>query len=37
MLYLIENVRLLNVSIHSFFYQNRFLNECARKKKAKTP
>ena len=28
-------MRLLNVSIHRNIYQNRFINECARKKKAK--
>ena len=28
-------MRLLNVSIHRIFYQNRFVNEYARKKKAK--
>ena len=26
-----------NISIHINFYQNRFINECARKKKAKIP
>ena len=31
-----KNLRLHNVSIHGFFfYQNRFINEYARKKKAK--
>ena len=34
-LHLIKNVRLLNVSIHRNFYQNRFINECAKKKKKK--
>ena len=32
-----KNLRLHNVSIHRNFYQNRFINECARKKKAKIP
>ena len=32
-----KNLRLHNVSIHRKFYQNRFINECARKKKAKIP
>ena len=31
--HLIKNMRLLNV----FFYQNQFMNECARKEKAKIP
>ena len=30
-----KNLRLYNVSIHRKFYQNRFINECAGKKKAK--
>ena len=30
-----KNMCLHNVSIHTNFYQNRFINECARKKKAK--
>ena len=30
-------MRLYNVNIHIIFYQNRFLNECARKIKAKIP
>ena len=33
----IKNMCLHNVSIHTNFYQNRFINECARKKKAKIP
>ena len=32
-----KKVRLLNLSIHRNRYQNRFINECARKKKAKIP
>ena len=32
---LIKNVCILNVSIHINFYENQFINECARKKKAK--
>ena len=32
---LMKNLRLHNVSIHRNFYQNRFINEYARKKKAK--
>ena len=34
-LYFIKTLRLHNVSIHRNFYQNRFVNEYARKKKAK--
>ena len=34
-LYFIKNLHLDNVSIHRDFYQNQFLNEYARKKKAK--
>ena len=34
-LYLIEILRLDTVSNHIFFYQNRFINEYARKTKAK--
>ena len=34
---LIKNVHLLNVSNHRFFFQNRFINECARKQKDKPP
>ena len=30
-----KNLRLYNVSIHINFYPDRFLNECARKKKSK--
>ena len=30
-----KNVHLHNVSIHRKFYQNRFINKCVRKKKAK--
>ena len=30
-----KNLRLHNVSIHRNFYQNKFINEYARKKKAK--
>ena len=30
-------LQLPNVSIHRLFYQNRFINECAIKKKAKIP
>ena len=30
-----KNLRFYNVSIHRNFYQNQFINECARKKKAK--
>ena len=33
----IENFHLHNVSIHRKFYQNRFINECVRKKQAKIP
>ena len=33
--YFMKNLRLHNVSIHRNFDQNRFLNEYARKKKAK--
>ena len=36
-LYLVKNLRLYNVSIHIYFYQNRFINECARKKNGKNP
>ena len=37
-LHLMKNLRLSNVSLHRFFfYQNRFTNECVRKKKAKIP
>ena len=36
-LHFMKNLRLHNVSIHRNFYQNRFINECARKKKAKIP
>ena len=36
-LYFMKNLRLYNVSIHRIFYQNRFINEYARKKKAKIP
>ena len=32
-LYLMKNLRLHDVSIHRNFYQNRFINEYARKKK----
>ena len=32
-----ENLRPYNFSIHRKFYQNLFLNVCARKKKAKIP
>ena len=32
-----KNLRLHNVSIHRNFYQNRSINEFARKKKAKIP
>ena len=35
-LYFKKNLRLLNVSIHRFFNQNWFINDCARKKKAKS-
>ena len=35
-LYFIQNLRIFNVSIHRIFYQNHFINECARKKKAKS-
>ena len=31
----IKNMRLHIVSIHKFFYYNRFINECVRKNKAK--
>ena len=31
-----KKLRLLNVSIHRNVDQNRFINECARKKKAKS-
>ena len=34
-LYFMKNLRLHNVSIHRKFYQNRFINEYGRKKKAK--
>ena len=34
-LHLIKKLRLLNVSISINFYQNQFINECAREKKAK--
>ena len=34
-IYFMKNLRLYNVSIHRNFYQNRFINEYARKKKAK--
>ena len=30
-------LRIYNISIHINFYQNRFINECARKLKAKIP
>ena len=30
-------MRLHNDRIHRNFYQNRFINECAKKKKAKIP
>ena len=33
----IEYLRINNVSIHTDFYKNRFLNECARKKFLKFP
>ena len=36
-LYLIKNVRLYNVSIQINLYKIRFINECARKIKAKIP
>ena len=35
MLQFMKNARLYIVSIHRNFYQNQFINECARKKKAK--
>ena len=34
-IYFMKNLRLHNVSIHRNFYQNRFINEYDRKKKAK--
>ena len=34
---LIKTLRLCIVSIHRKFYQNLFVNECARKKRAKIP
>ena len=34
-IYFMKNLRLHNVSIHNFFYQNRLINEYVRKKKAK--
>ena len=34
-LYLMKNLRLYNVSIYRNFFQDRFINEYARKKKAK--
>ena len=36
-LYLRKYLRLYNVSIHKYLFQNRFINEYARKKKAKIP
>ena len=33
----LNSLRLHNVSIHRDFEQNQFINECARKKKAKIP
>ena len=33
----LKKLRLLNASIHIFFYQNWFMKDCARKKKAKIP
>ena len=35
--YFIKKMCLHNVNIHINFYQNRSINECARKKKAKIP
>ena len=32
-----QNLRLYDVSIHRKFYQNRFIDECARKNLAKIP
>ena len=34
-LYFMKNLYLYNISIHGNFYQNQFINEYARKKKAK--
>ena len=36
-LYKIKYLRNYNISMYINFYQNRFINECARKKKAKIP
>ena len=36
-LHFMKNLRLHNVSIHRNFNQNRFINECDRKRKAKIP
>ena len=33
----IKNLHLHNVSIHRNFFKNRFINECAKKKKDKIP
>ena len=35
--YEIQNLHLYIVSFHLNFHQNRFINECARKEKAKIP
>ena len=34
-LHFMKNMFVVNVSIHRNFYQNWFINECARRKKAK--